>query len=269
MPASSRRWLPKQVLSGHDEPIFKVLPADLLANLQRPRSENALVWNLFYPLARPGLSFADLCHVRPIFGTPAPAEQQDSLVPYFWGWSVRGERLAGLDEALAEVDGGPGHTEADLLLLGEANLVVVEAKRFSGFGRCGRYMAGRCPEIHPRGSEAAGGEPGDPAAACRYWAEPPARFDRLLDFGPRPDPATAAPPCSRHYQLARLLLLGEALARRLGREFHLWVVSPRGAWRGLEADWRDFVGRIRDDRLWRRARVLAWEEVRRLADSPA
>lgn len=263
MPDSNPRWLPRQVLSGHDEPIFSTLPADLLANLRTPRSENALIWNLFYPLARPGMSFERLCGLRPLFGTPAPAEAEDFLIPYFWGWSVKGEKMAGLDEALAEVDGGPGHTEADILLLGKANLVLVEAKRFSGFGRCGRHTAGRCPEVH-RGEAQEVGEAGVP---CRYWSEPAARFDRMLDFGPRPDPSTPIPPCARHYQLARLVLLGAALAERLGRDFHFWVVAPRGEWRRLGSDWRDFVGRIRSDRIWRMARVLAWEDVRGSAGS--
>lgn len=262
MSSSSKLWLPKQVLGGHDEPIFRKLPADLMANLRSPRSENALIWNLIYPLARPGLSFERLCSLRPLFGAPVPAESEDSLLPYFWGWSVRGERLSGLDETLAEVDGGPGHTEADLLLLGNANLVVVEAKRFSGFGRCGRHAAGRCPEVHREETLALREAEREAIPTCRYWAEPAARFDQRLDFGPRPDPTTPAPPCARHYQLGRLVLVGAALAERLAREFHFWVVAPRREWRGLEADWRDFVERMRDDRVWSRTRVLAWEDVR-------
>jgi hypothetical protein len=267
MAASPLKWLPKQVLSGHDEPIFRTLPADLLANLRTPRSENALIWNLFYPLARPTLSLERLCSLRPLFGTPAPAEAEDFLIPYFWGWSVKGERMAGLDETLAEVDGGPGHTEADILLLGKANLVLVEAKRFSGFGRCGRHMAGRCPEVHREEAHEVRETGGGAGATCRYWSEPEARFDRRLDFGPRPDPSTPTPPCARHYQLARLVLLGEALAERLECAFHFWVVAPRREWRGLEADWRAFVERIRSDRVWRQARVLAWEDVRGSAGS--
>lgn len=263
-------WLPKQVLAGHDEPIFAKLSPDLVANLRTPRSENALIWNLIYPRARPGLSFSRLSAIRPLHGTPLPAAAEDILVPYFWGWSIEGDRMQGLDEAGGSIDGG--QTEADLLLLGRENLVLVEAKRFSGFGRCGRYLAERCPEIHKyvKGASAEEVEAADHGAEqdtrglgveCRYWSEPMARFDNRLDFGPRPDPASSAPPCSRHYQLARLLLLGSTLAANLGRAFHLWGVVPQAEWKRLRPDWEDFVERLRDERDWRRARVLSWEDV--------
>lgn len=263
-------WLPKQVLAGHDEPIFAKLTPDLIANLRSPRSENALIWNLIYPKARPGLSFAHLSSIRPLHGTPLPAVAEDNLEPYFWGWSLEGERMRGLDEAARSVDGG--QTEADLLLLGRENLILVEAKRFSGFGRCGRYLAERCPEIHKYGvgltpedletdGHAADAERGRIEAECRYWSEPAARFDTFLDFGPRPDPASSAPPCSRHYQLARLLLLGSTLAARLGRTFHLWGVVPRKEWVRLRSDWEDFVDRLRDEAVWKRLRVIAWEDL--------
>jgi hypothetical protein len=265
-----RGWLPKKILAGHDEPIFDKLSPDLVANLRSPRSENALIWNLIYPQARPGLSFARLSAIRPLHGTPLPATAEDTLIPYFWGWSIEGSRMEGLDEVGGSIDGG--QTEADLLLLGRDNLVLVEAKRFSGFGRCGRYLAERCPEIHRYAQRAPSDEleAVDPmsephaeseAGECPYWSEPVARFDNLLDFGPRPDPSSSAPACSRHYQLARLLILGSTLAARLGRTFHLWGVVPQNEWKRLRPDWEDFVERLRDERVWRRARVLSWEEV--------
>ncbi|MEX2030019.1 MAG: hypothetical protein WD906_03505 [Anaerolineales bacterium] len=228
---------------------------------------------MIYPKARPGLSFARLSSVRPLHGTPLPAVAEDILVPYFWGWSLEGERMEGLDEAGRWIDGG--QTEADLLLLGRDNLILVEAKRFSGFGRCARYLAERCPEINRYeagvtsehlGTEAraADAERGQLDAECRYWSEPAARFDTQLDFGPRPDPASSAPPCSRHYQLARLLLLGSTLAAGIGRTFHLWGVVPRSEWQRLRPDWEDFVERLRDESMWKRQRVIAWEDWVRL-----
>ena len=143
------------------------------------------------------------------------AQEEDLLTPYFWGWSIGGERMPALEAASLQVDGGPGQTEADLFLLGEKNLVLVEAKRLSGFGRCSRYLAERCPEIYTASPETSFAEsiPLDADAAtshgeCRYWVVEGARFEEGLDFGTRPDPGTTSPACSRHYQLGRLFLLG-------------------------------------------------------------
>jgi hypothetical protein len=131
-------------------------------------------------------------------------------------------------------------------------LIAVEAKRGSGFGRCSRYGSGSCPEIHARASD---GE------ACRYWDAPAARFAGFLEIGERPQPGAERPACDRHYQLARSLLVGRALAQRRGLQFHLWLFVPRAAWPRLQRNWQDFADRLRDSDQWRRLRVLAWEDL--------
>jgi hypothetical protein len=60
------------------------------------------------------------------------------------------------------------------------------------------------------------------------------------------------------------LLVGTSLATRLRLQLHLWLIVPRGRWRSFEKDWLDFSDRVRDDKLWRRLRVIAWEDVREL-----
>lgn len=243
---------PNRILSGIGEAIFDSLPERVLENLRYPASENALVWNLTYPLAQPRVSFTRLLALRPLWGTPALDHLEDEMVPYFWGYNLDGGRLPRLDETLIQVD-GPGHqTEVDLLLMGERNLVLVECKHMSGLGRCGRFARGRCPEVHGEGREL---EP------CRYWHRPEARFETHLDFGPQPCKASGSPPCNRHYQLARTLLVGIHLAAGLDRLLHLWLITPRKRWRSLERGWLDFCERLRDDDLWRRLRVLAWEDI--------
>jgi len=247
-----------RILNGTMEPVFGVLPETVLDNLRRPASENALLWNLIYPLARPSLSLAQLLGVRPLWGTLAIDREDDALHPYFWGHALTGERLPALDRALAAVDGKGHPTQVDLILAGAHNLVLVEAKHLSGFGRCGRFARARCPEINP---DQSGG-----AAPCRYWEIEPSRFSSLLDFGDRAVPGGAAPPCATHYQLARTLLLGGWLAQQKASTLHVWAIVPRSRWPALQKTWLDFVGRIRDETLWRRCRVLAWEDVRGLAE---
>ena len=247
--------LPRRILAGADEPIFDVLSERVLDNLRRPASENALVWNLIYPLASPDLSLSLLLGLRPLWGTPAHGLPDDALVPYFWGTSIGGKRLEGLGEALAEVDGPQHATEVDLFLVGRENLVLAEAKHLSRLGRCRRYARGRCPEVHR----------GVSAAPCRYWESGEARFDRLFDFGPRPSSGETVPPCSLHYQMARTLLVGDRLADRLGLRLHVWLTTPRRRWNVLQGPWLDFVDRVKDEGLWRRLRVLAWEDVRALS----
>lgn len=238
------------ILAGHDEPIFDALPGSVLANLRRPNSENALVWNLVYPLAQPDLSLADLLAIRPLWGTVGlTAPRDDELRPYYWGYDVMGQRLDGLEAAVAVVDGEGPNTEIDLVLVGSGTLIAVEAKRGGGFGRCSRYAARECPEIHAA------------ASTCRYWDQPAARFAGMLELGERPAPGDERPPCDRHYQLARTLLVGRELARREGLDFHLWAIVPRSGWRRLERTWLDFADRVREQAQWRRLRVLAWEDL--------
>jgi hypothetical protein len=238
---------------GLEERIFDVLPQSVLANLYHAASENALLWNLIYPLAQPTLSLEALMSLRPLWGTAALQAGDDDLRPYYWGYSVDGERLPGLDEALDSVDGPGPRTEVDLFLVGASNLVLVETKHMSGPGRCSRYGSGRCPEAHVEESGA--------QESCRYWELPSSRFDRLLELGERPQPDGTAPACYRHYQLARTLRLGATLAAEHALDLHLWMITPRSRWGSLQKSWLDFVERVRDDSSWRRMRVLSWEAI--------
>src|SRR3990170_2940375 len=130
---------PKQILAGAGEPIFHVLPAGVLANMALPGSENALLWNLVYPLAQPTVQLVDLLGVRPLWGTTLSVEEfADELKPYFWGYSSEGERLRGLDSVLERVDGRGPRTEVDLYLRGVNHLVMAEAKHMAAPGRCSR-----------------------------------------------------------------------------------------------------------------------------------
>jgi hypothetical protein len=241
------------------EPIFGVLPESVISNFRTPHSENALVWNLIYPLVKPTISFEWLVRIRPLWGVAAQSDFDDALRPYFWGYDVRGERLPGLDDVVEEVDGEGPRTEVDLFLVGERTLIVVEAKHLSALGRCSRYASGRCPEMH---SESMLQE-----RTCRYWELPQALFLSELDFGDRPQPEGETPPCDRHYQLARTLLVGRRLSRALEKNLYLWMMIPRNRWSSFERRWLDFSERIRDDELWRRLRVLAWEDVGRPSTS--
>ncbi len=244
-------------MEGASEPIFDQLPESVLDNLRRPASENALLWNLIYPLARPAINLRNLLSLPPLWGTAAREANEDLLRPYFWGYSLEGDRLPYLDEAAVAVDGKGNGTQVDLFLAGSQNLVLVEAKHLASFGRCGRYARGRCPEIH-REQLLAGG-------VCRYWESGAGEFSAGLDFGSRPEPGGEMPPCATHYQLARTLTLGVWLAQRSNLRLHLWVILPRGRWRHAQAIWVDFVARVREESLWRDCRVLAWEDVRDLA----
>src|SRR4030042_670315 len=107
---------PRSILAGQDEGIFRVLPQTVIDNLRRPASENALVWNLLYPQARPTLSLRSLLSLRPLWGSALAEEPDESLTPYFWGYTISGERLDTLDDAL-DSGGGPGEqTEEDCFL---------------------------------------------------------------------------------------------------------------------------------------------------------
>jgi hypothetical protein len=258
MDSSDRRSapLPRSILAGQDERIFEVLPETVRDNLRRPSSENALVWNLLYPLAQPDIELTRLLGLRPLWGTLAARHSTDRLVPYFWGFSIGGERLTGLSEALDAVDGPGPQTEVDVFLAGESNLVLIEAKHLSGLGRCSRYANQRCPEVNV--AQVPEGE------TCRYWEAGEAEFARYLELGDRPAPEGGAPACFAHYQLARTLVLGQALASRLDLRPHLWLVVPRNRWPGLQGAWLDFCERVREEAVWRNLRVLAWESVQRI-----
>ncbi len=248
--------IPRSILAGQDEGIFRCLPQTVIDNLRRPASENALVWNLLYPLARPMLSLQSLLGLRPLWGSVQADQQDEDLIPYFWGYGIAGDRLDGLDDALDKVDGPGLQTEVDVVLVGDRSLVLVEATHLAAPGRCGRYLRRVCPEVHPGAGRGAG--------ACRYWEAGESSFSDLLDFGARPTADSPQPPCAAHYQLGRTLLLARALARRLERRPHLWVIAPRSRWLRLERGWLDFADRLRDPADWRASRVLAWEDVRRL-----
>lgn len=264
MAARGGRLPRPRILHGAQEPIFDVLPHRVLANLVQPASENALLWNIFYPLLG-DLNLEWLLAQPPLWGSPLLKAPQDRLQPFFWGFSVEGERLPGLDQALEQVDGPGPRTEIDLILRGERALVVGEAKNLGHLGRCKRFSGGRCPPIQRAAAE----EGADEQGTCRYWLPGQGNFAELLDLGPRPSPdMDAAPPCARYYQLARTLLVGQALASCLELELHLWLLIPRRRWRELEPPWLDFVRRVRDEAHWRRMRVIALESLQAPAKGP-
>lgn len=240
----------KRILAGEEEAIFGALPQRVLANLRISGSENALVWNLVYPLG-PQISLQRMLSIRPLWGTAALEADDDALRPYFWGYGIDGEVLPGLEQSLDQVDGPGLQTEVDLFFLGERSLILAEAKNLSGLGRCSRFLKQRCPEIHPSPEE----------NTCRYWESQLTPFENWLDFGKRPQPEDPAPPCSQHYQLGRTLLVGAQLARLLERDLYLWLIMPRGRWAGFRRTWKDFSDRVADEQLWRRMRVLAWEDL--------
>lgn len=252
---SSSRPIPR-ILVGNEEPIFSVLPDRVLSNLRNEGSENALVWNLMYPIAQPTVSFNGLLGLRPLWGTPKLKIDDEELEPYYWGFNVAGQRLDELDDTLASIDGSGNRTEVDLFLVGSSNLILIEAKHRSGLGRCSRYMNLRCPEVHD--GRVASDE------FCRYWEEGDQQFLRLLEFGLRPFPLDPPPKCSYHYQLARTMMVGELLARQLGLNLHVWMIIPRRRWGSFQMTWLDFADTVRNDEQWRRLRVLSWEDVRRL-----
>jgi hypothetical protein len=47
------------------------------------------------------------------------------------------------------------------------------------------------------------------------------------------------------------------------------MVIPQASWTKLEPVWLDFADRVRDEDLWRRLRVLAWEDLLSLARGKA
>jgi len=240
----------KRIWHGSEEAIFKALPANVLANFRNQRSENALLWNTIYNIARPRIQLLSLLSLKPLWGTRDHFEEpDDELKPFFWGYDITGNRMSGLDEALDEIDGPGPATEVDLFLFGDKHLIAVEAKHTTGFGRCGRYQQSRCPEIHP---ETAAGE------TCRYWEEDLAKFVGAIKVGSRPEVGSKAPLCSRHYQLGRTMLLGMRLAAQHERIFSLWAFVSKEGWRSLELDWLDFAGRVLDSNIWRRMRVISW-----------
>ena len=245
------------ILAGSDEPVFRVLPERVLVDMRRPNSESALLWNLVYPRAQPAITTTQLLSLTPLWGS-AIEPISDRLIPYYWGFDQTGVRLPQLDRVLAGIDGPGPRTEVDLFLLGESELVLAEVKHMGGLGGCSRYGAARCPEIHPQALE----------SGCRYWSADKSLFSTVIDFGLKPQPEDPAPPCNFHYQLGRTALVGNALARELDRRLHLWLILPRERWGALERDWVDFAERITDDQLWRRLRVLAWEDIQTLGSAP-
>lgn len=242
------------ILHGHEERILQVLPERVMSNLRTPSSENALVWNLLYPLARPTLSYKQFMELKPLWGTPALDAEEDELTPYFWGFDLAGHPHPEISHSVLKVDGQGLGTEIDVVLVGEQNLIGIEAKRIGGFGRCSRYHSGRCPEIH-RSRE------GGP---CRYWEVEASRFEAILEVGGRPSPDSIRPACERHYQLCRTLLVLIHTAESLNLKPSIWTLLPERGWRAARRQWLDFMGRVRDEEIWRRSRALSWESVRSL-----
>ncbi len=246
-----------KILYGENEPIFTKLPNNVLANLRHRGSENAVLWNVIYPLAQPRISLKSLLTLSPLWGTMSLESKEDLLEPYFWGYNISGSRMVGLDDVLERIDGKGPRTEVDLFLLGENNLILVEAKHLGDLGRCSRYARNRCPEIHR--------EEGASAEPCRYWEAGDQAFNRLVNFGSRPVPEDSSPPCNYHYQLARTLLIGDALAREQQLDLCLWMLVTKKRWRSTERTWLDFTDRVVEDELWRRMRVIAWEDLQKMS----
>lgn len=249
---------PSGVLAGEGERIFSFLPEEVVRNM-KAGSESAAVWNAFYPFASRGLSAQAWFEVPRRWGSMLPPIEDDTLTPFFWGWNVQGEPLPGLAEAAESIAGRQDRLEVDLFLRGARTLVAIEAKVGAAPGRCGRYDGGRCPEVHGAGG------------ACRYWEDGPQRFAEAMDFGQRPGPGEESPPCAIHYQLARTLLLVQRLAAADHQVPYLCLLVPGRQWSSLMASWLDFAGRVRDEAMWRRLRVLAWEDLKSLGNgrSPA
>ncbi len=246
----------KGIVAGEREVIFQYLPEEVRLNMLRRGSESAALWNAFYPFAHEGVSLLAWQHLRPLWGSASATGEDDRLIPYFWGLHADGSRLEDLAATASSIGGREDRLEIDLLLLGDRNLVAVEAKVGGEAGRCGRYYAGRCPEVHGGGG------------TCRYWEEGAASFDQALDFGVRPtQDQEGPPPCATHYQLARTLLGVEHLARRKSLVPHLALLIPQRRWPALRAGWQDFAERVRDEAQWRRLRVMAWEDLEGLKRS--
>lgn len=247
---------PKGVLSGEREPVFSFLTEEVRRNMRRRGSESALLWESFYPFAHAGLSLSSWLAIRPLWGSAISATTEDRLEPYFWGRRIDGASLPGRSAAAQAIAGREDRLEVDLLLLGERTLIAVEAKVEAEPGRCGRFEGGQCPEVH------GGDEP------CRYW-ETGVRFTDHLEFGERPTPVSIERPvCARHYQLARTLLMAQHLGRENDLEPHVCLLVPRRGWPALRSEWQDFAERVRDEDLWRRLRVIAWEDLGGLRAGP-
>jgi len=246
----------RRVFHGQDEPVFRVLPERISENFKSGASENALLWNTFYP-RRSSLGLHALLELLPLWGTQVPPEH-DPLVPYFWGWSVEGQRLDHLDAVLQRIDGPGQKTEVDLFLVGGGNLIAIEAKNRAGLGRCSRYFANRCPEIHPDAAS---------ETRCIYWEPGAATFSSLLDFGTRPFPGSEQPPCAEYYQLSRTLLVVSELAAVMRLRPLLWMVVAESHWSGLKRRWVEFTDRMEDGDAWRGARVLSWRSIQQLPAS--
>ena len=200
------------------------------------------------------MSLRSLLALNPLWGIPSSPEiLEDWLTPYFWGFDVTGKRLPSLNSTLELVDGISYWTELDLILLGDRNVILIEAKHQGAPGRCGRYQMTRCPEIHSLDS--------DDLIECQYWSDGKPVFSDVLDLGPRPDPETDSPQCNLHYQLARTLLIGQTLAEHNGLDLGVWLILPRRRWSGIRRTWLEFADRVRDPKLWRRMRVITWESL--------
>ncbi len=249
-----RSPLPRAILAGEQEGAFDHLPETVIANLRRPHSENARLWNTFYPRPGDGLRLEQLLSITPLWGSAPDAGNADRLEPYFWGVHPSGRELEGLSEALDEVDGPGPRTEIDLLLRGTSNLVVIEARtsaRSAGAGGISARCAPRSISRRSTGSTAAGTgrclRPGSIVCSISGPDQVPVRRPRRA----RGTISWHAPSW-----------WGMRWRGRTQLRLHVWVLVPRNRWPALERTWLDFVEGVRDPDLWRRLRVVAWDQVR-------
>ena len=227
--------------------------------MQLPDSESALLWNLIYQRAQPTLAAEELLSLPPLWGSRVDPIFDD-LLPYYWGFSQMGARMPRLDHVLDMVDGPGPKTEVDLFLLGESGACAYRGK---AHGRMWGGAVGTAQENVPRFT----------MNPRRLVADIGHRRNRCFPTcsisGSSPSEMIRHRCANRHYQLGRTALVGSELAKELNRRLHLWLILPRSRWRYLRRDWIDFSDRIGNDSLWRRLRVLAWEDVISLAKPPS
>lgn len=197
-------------------PVYDLLPLRTQTKILSPVSEDKLTWDCFFGLLRAGKLGTVLASLLKI-----PDENLKDARLVLWGFEIR-EDGAAVCEPLRAVlsavenyrDGTPEgqKTEPDVIVVSGGSLLIAECKRRSTLGRCSRFEASRCPEIHIDRRK---------RPYCQYWTR---GLRELIGFS-RPVPATSDPECNRHYQLLRNYMIGDRLAAALGLPLQLMVVK--------------------------------------------